>query len=196
MTQEAHHWGREHRLGLAHPDFQVARVPPRIAFVDRDGVLNEHRSGYRTVADFRMIPGAARGVRRLNDAGIPVVLVTNQRGLATGRLTLDELDAVHALMLDELAVEGAWLDDIRICPHDDGECTCRKPLPGMLEAVLAAHPETPSSDTVFFGDADSDAEAARRAGVPFERVSTDRPLEAAAAKVLEGIRYTDVTDIW
>lgn len=176
MRQPSPAWlrGEEHQP-LAPPP---AEAGLDAVLLDRDGTLNVLRPGYRTTGDFAMLPGAAESVAHLNAAGIPVVLVTNQRGLSTGALSWDALVEVHAHLVDELAQHGAHLDDIRLCPHDEGQCACRKPRPGLIEALLADNPWMEPCRCVLVGDADSDEAAAHAAGVDFVRVSSESGLRS------------------
>lgn len=169
---------------LHHPLAQPPHDAPwDVVFLDRDGTLNQHAPGYRTGDDLVMLAGAADAVRRLNARGIPVVLVTNQRGLATGALTWAEFDAAQQVVMAALDAIGAHLDDVRVCPHAIGVCTCRKPLPGLLDAVFAENPWMCRDRAVFIGDAGSDAEAASAAGVAFIRVSPTQGLSAGIDEV-------------
>jgi D-glycero-D-manno-heptose 1,7-bisphosphate phosphatase len=109
-------------------------------FVDRDGTLNEERDFIRTPFDLVLIPGAAAAVKRLNDRGIPVCVVSNQSGIARGYMTEEDVKIIHEKLLEELRQEGAWADKIYYCPHHPTEglapyritCECRKPGAGML----------------------------------------------------------------
>src|SRR5215210_3844635 len=90
------------------------------AFLDRDGTINvKAREGeYITRPDdFQFLPGAAEGLRALSDAGLRIVVATNQRGIALGRMTKADLDAIHRKMLEKLRSEGARVDAIYHCPH-------------------------------------------------------------------------------
>ena len=110
-------------------------------FLDRDGVLNDQTAFVNKPEDFNLLPGAAAAVARLNRAGIPVVVITNQGGVALGYLTEDDLAAIHERMTTLLAAEGAHADGVYFCPHLPNatvtrylkECSCRKPGTGMLE---------------------------------------------------------------
>jgi len=116
---------------------------PRLpaVFVDRDGTLIEEVGCLGDPADVIVLPGSAEAVRRLNEAGMPVVAVTNQAWVARGRLTHDHVEAVNAEVVARFAAAGARIDAVYFCPHHptDGEppwraeCECRKPAPGMLE---------------------------------------------------------------
>ncbi len=106
----------------------------RAAFLDRDGTLIEERGDLGDPDGVTLMPGAADAVRRLKDAGLAVVLVTNQSGIARGVFTRQQFDAVQERMLELLAESGAHLDGVYFCPHHPdvtGSCDCRKPAAGM-----------------------------------------------------------------
>jgi D-glycero-D-manno-heptose 1,7-bisphosphate phosphatase len=104
-------------------------------FVDRDGTIIEE-IGYQSDPDgVRLIPGAAGSISKLNKLGVPVVVISNQAGVARGLFTTDDLDRVHDRFVDLLAAQGAFVDAAYYCPHHpefDVECDCRKPRPGLL----------------------------------------------------------------
>lgn len=145
------------------------------AFLDRDGTLNVKApdGGYVTApADVRLLPGAARAVRRLNDEGIFVVLVTNQRGIARGLFTEADYAAVTERLVEALAAEsGAVLDAIYVCPHASDSCDCRKPGPGMLLRAAREHPEIDLAGAVMVGDAEADVAAGTAAGSATVRIA-------------------------
>ena len=141
-------------------------APYDIVFLDRDGTLNEHRPGYvDRPGDLILLPDAVAAVRALNDTGARVVLVTNQRGIATGALREADLLLVQRELVRQLAVGGAHLDAVQLCPHERGTCQCRKPAPGLLNTAFARAEWADRSRCVLFGDQDSDVEAARSAGI-------------------------------
>jgi len=120
---------------------RVRRSRRRAAvFVDRDGTLNREVHYLASVAGLRLLPGVAAAIRRLGDAGFAIVLVTNQSGVARGRMTRATVDAIHAELARRLAARGATLAGIYVCPHhpDAGapplrrRCQCRKPAPGLV----------------------------------------------------------------
>jgi D-glycero-D-manno-heptose 1,7-bisphosphate phosphatase len=132
-------------------------------FLDRDGTINAKapEGDYvKSAADFRLLPDVAEAVGRLRDAGRRIVVVTNQRGIALGVMTEADLDGIHRRMLGEIGP----VDAIYHCPHAEGECDCRKPLPGML---LRAGRELQGVDfakAVMVGDSASDMQAGRAVG--------------------------------
>ena len=114
-------------------------------FLDRDGTINEQMGYVNHLSRFQLLPGVARAIRSLNEAGLPVVVVTNQSGLARGYFPESLLEAVHAELHRLLAREGAHLDGLYICPHHPEareerfrlDCDCRKPRTGLLERAAA-----------------------------------------------------------
>lgn len=138
--------------------------PRPAVFLDRDGTINAEVNYLDTPDEFRLLSGAAKAIRRLNRAGWPVVVISNQSGIARGYFTYETLEAIHGRMQAALARVGARLDGIYVCPHhpDDG-CPCRKPGTALFEQ--AAHElglDVPRSVTI--GDKFSDLEPGRRLG--------------------------------
>lgn len=155
--------------------------PP--VFLDRDGVINENRSDYvRKPSQFKPVPGSLDAVRRLSEAGFPVVIVTNQSGIARGYYTRDVVLSIHSLAECALGMTGTTIAGIYFCPHHPDEmCGCRKPETGMVEAARKDHDLPPGGWIV--GDADSDMELGRRSGL-----STILVLTGRGAKQLEKLR--------
>jgi D-glycero-D-manno-heptose 1,7-bisphosphate phosphatase len=147
-------------------------------FLDRDGTLNvkADEGDYITrPADLVLLPGAAYAVRRLNDAGVPVFVVTNQRGVARGLMSHDDLDAVHVRLADLLREVGASVRGTYTCVHGHGQCECRKPLPGLLHQAATEH-GLDLAHCAMVGDAASDVAAGRAAGCYTVRIAgTDDP---------------------
>jgi D-glycero-D-manno-heptose 1,7-bisphosphate phosphatase len=140
----------------------------RTAFLDRDGTINVKAPAgdYVTGWDrFAFIPGAVRAIRLFQDSGWRVVVVSNQRGIALGRMSPADLDEIHRRMRARAPV-----DAIYHCPHDRGMCRCRKPGPGMFEDALRDLPGIDLASAVVIGDADSDMEAGRALGCETVRV--------------------------
>src|SRR3984957_20952879 len=93
-------------------------APPRTAvFLDRDGTVAEEVGYLNHVSRFRMFPFAAAAIRRLNAAGLPVIVVTNQSGVGRGYFPESLVHTVHELLTRQLAAAGAHLDAVYYCPH-------------------------------------------------------------------------------
>lgn len=147
-------------------------------FLDRDGVINFNAPPgdyIRTAGDFHLIPEVAAWIRIFNALEYLVIVVTNQRGIALGLMTEADLAAIHRQMTDELAQQGARIDDIFYCPHEEGSCECRKPRPGMvLEAVRKWDIEV--SRSALIGDSDGDQQLAAACGLKFIAVRNGKVL--------------------
>ena len=105
-------------------------------------------------------------IRLFKALGFLVVVVTNQRGVARGLVSPRDLDEIHSKMSAELERAGAALDGVLCCPHDEGVCTCRKPLPGL---VLDAERrwDIDLSASLLIGDSPSDRQLAETCGMAF-----------------------------
>lgn len=104
--------------------------PGGAVFLDRDGTLVEEVEFLHDPALVRLIPGAGPAIRRLNDAHWPVVMVSNQSGIARGLYTVHDFFAVQRRIDELLRASGAQLDGVFFCPHHPdftGPCDCRKP---------------------------------------------------------------------
>jgi D-glycero-D-manno-heptose 1,7-bisphosphate phosphatase len=112
----------------------------RAAFLDRDGTIAEEVGYLNHLSRFQLYPFAAQAIRRLNEAGIPVIVVTNQAGVSRGFFPEEFVHRVHERMIAELATAGARIDGIYYCPHSlADDCDCRKPRPGLLVRAAAEH---------------------------------------------------------
>ena len=112
----------------------------RAVFLDRDGTINEEMGYMNHLTRFHMFPYSAAAIRRLNEAGWPVIVITNQSGCARGFFPEEMIGQVHDRMTTELSAGGARIDAIYYCPHQMSDaCNCRKPLLGMLEQAAREH---------------------------------------------------------
>jgi D-glycero-D-manno-heptose 1,7-bisphosphate phosphatase len=109
-------------------------------FLDRDGTIGEELGYVNHIDRFQMFPYAAEAIRELNLAKIPVIVVTNQGGIARNIFPESLVHEVHKKMIAELAAGGAHVDAIYFCPHkSEDTCECRKPNPGLLHRAAREH---------------------------------------------------------
>lgn len=145
---------------------------PRAVFLDRDGTVSDEAGYINHIGRFRVYPWTAAAIRRLNDAGLRVILVTNQSGIGRGYFPESLLHEVHGVLEKELELAGAHLDAIYFCPHHPDarldqyrrHCSCRKPEPGML-LKAARDWDLDLGASFLVGDRFVDIETAHRAGV-------------------------------
>jgi D-glycero-D-manno-heptose 1,7-bisphosphate phosphatase len=105
----------------------------RAVFLDRDGTLCEEVGYLNHISRLRVYPFAAEAIRRLNRAGWPVVVVSNQSGVARKFFPESLVEQVHQRIAAELAAYSAHVDAFYYCPHQKADrCACRKPLPGLI----------------------------------------------------------------
>jgi rfaE bifunctional protein nucleotidyltransferase chain/domain len=144
----------------------------KAAFLDRDGVINKDKAYVHRWEDFEFVPGAIEGMRKLQDSGYTLVIVTNQSGLARGYYTEEDYLQLTKDLRQHLASHGVQLAGVYHCPHHPKgtvpaisvDCDCRKPAPGML-IKAASELSLSLPDSILIGDKPSDIEAARAAGV-------------------------------
>jgi D-glycero-D-manno-heptose 1,7-bisphosphate phosphatase len=147
-------------------------------FLDRDGVLNEKMPEGHYVASpaaFHILPGVPQAIARLNQAGLRIVVVSNQRGIALGLYTASDVDAIHTALQQTLSSHGAHIDAFFLCPHDRDQCNCRKPLPGLFEQATAQFPTITAATSVMIGDSLVDIEFARRLGMTAILINDNSP---------------------
>lgn len=178
--------GTPERLSAVDADVRAGRTRRRadLALLDRDGVLSPEAP---PLVDRRerlsLLPGAAAGVRALNQAGLRVAVVTNQAIVARGLCTPSGLEEIHHRLRELLAREGATLDAIYACPHHPethhpggvaalrGPCRCRKPATGMVADALRDL-AVPAWRALVVGDSSVDMQLAHNAGLPAAALAT------------------------
>lgn len=138
------------------------------AFFDRDGTINVNFGHVYRLEDLVFVPGVPEIIKGYNDAGTPVIVVSNQAGIAKGLYTEQDMYRFNEYLNDQLREQyGAHIDAFYFCPHHPdftGPCKCRKPEPGLLFQA-AKDWNISLSDSVMYGDKESDCVAAERAGV-------------------------------
>ena len=145
-------------------------------FIDRDDTIIQDVPYCSSRDDVRLMKGAAEGIRKLNDSGIRVIVITNQSGIGRGYFTVEQMEEVNTEMERQLAVDGAHIDALFFCPHkpEDG-CACRKPATGLIDA---ARNKLHTENEFVIGDRDDiDGELARRAGLKYALVGERTLLE-------------------
>ncbi len=147
----------------------------RAVFLDRDGTINRYVGFLRRPEELELLDGAAEAIRRINRSGYLAILVTNQPVIARGEVTWDGVDEIHRKLETLLGREGAYLDDIFICPHhpDKGfpgerpeykmDCDCRKPKPGLLLQAAERY-NIDLASSLMIGDQPQDETAGKAAG--------------------------------
>ncbi len=158
----------------------------RAAFLDRDGVINRKPPEGQYVTrweEMQFLPGVAEAIVLLIKAGFCVIVVSNQRCVAKGLLTVHELELIHVHMCQELATDGAEITQVYYCPHENQPpCNCRKPAPGMLLTAARAH-EIALTASWMIGDSDIDMEAGRNAGCRTARILKSDQVASGVADV-------------
>ena len=135
-------------------------------FLDRDGTIVEDPGFLHEPEKVKLLPGAAEAIRRLNTADARVVVVTNQSGIARGRYTVDDYEAVQRRLGELLAAHGARIDGAYFCPHYpqlSGPCDCRKPGLKLFREAAQAF-DIDFSRSWWVGDRLSDVQPARLLG--------------------------------
>jgi D-glycero-D-manno-heptose 1,7-bisphosphate phosphatase len=136
-------------------------------FLDRDGVINRkcpENDYVKCWEEFEFLPGVLEAIRLLSARADRLVIVTNQRGIARGRMTEQDLADIHARMLAAIRAAGGRIDAIYYCPHEEGVCQCRKPRTGLFERARQDFPDIDYADALALGDSLSDLEPAARLG--------------------------------
>ena len=139
----------------------------KIVLVDRDGVINKKagKADYvKKWSEFRFLPKALDGLRLLSESGFKVVIITNQPGIARGRVSKEDLEEIHRNMINEVKKNSGKIDAIYCCMHGwDDNCECRKPKPGLLFKA-SRDLKFNLTKTFFIGDDERDVAAGDSAG--------------------------------
>lgn len=171
----------------------------KCVFFDRDGIVNEspgHGCYVTRWDDFHLIPAFPVCMQAVQKMGYQAAIVTNQRAVARGLMTLEDLENIHQRLKQLLVRQyGLTLLDIACCPHNENECSCRKPKPGMILALAKKH-NLDLAVSWMVGDSETDVAAGRRAGCRTilvtneaggSKADTRVPSMTTLAKVITGI---------
>lgn len=148
----------------------------KAVFIDRDGTITKDVPFCSRPEDLELVDGAAQSIKKLNDAGFLVIMITDQSGIGRGYFTEDTLNKIHKKMKQDLAKKGARVDGIYYCPHHpDDNCDCRKPKTGLIKKALQDF-DISLSGSYVIGDRPRDVELAERIGgipIKVDNLSSD-----------------------
>jgi D-glycero-D-manno-heptose 1,7-bisphosphate phosphatase len=150
----------------------------RAIFLDRDGIINIERNDYTfRIEDFEFVTGIIESLKKLQNAGFLLIVISNQGGIAKGLYTITDVEIVHKFMNDKLNENGVFLTEVYYCPHypSIGKCICRKPDTVMIEKALARF-NISSENSYFIGDRETDIEAANRCKIKSFLVKDNQPI--------------------
>lgn len=139
---------------------------PDAVFLDRDGTVMEDAHYIKSPSQVRLIPGAAAAVKRINDAGVPAIVITNQSGIARGIFKTEDYEAVRRHFESLLEAEGAHIDASYYCPHHPSvapACECRKPATKMFEDAIRDF-KLDAKNVAYVGDRWRDVIASKTLG--------------------------------
>lgn len=133
----------------------------RYALLDRDGTIIVERNYLKSIADLKLLPHSAEGLRKLSAQGFGLIIITNQSGIGRGLMTAQDVEAVHTELHRRLSNEGVQIDGIYYCPHaPDVNCGCRKPKTALALQAAKEHGFDPR-ESIVIGDKASDIEFGR-----------------------------------
>ena len=154
-------------------------------FLDRDGVLNVKKNDYvKTVSELELFPFILQPLKKLQNAGFKLIIITNQSAINRGLTTHEEIKKIHLELEKFLKNDNITIDGIYYCPHrPDENCSCRKPKPGMIhQAVTDWNLDVHSS--WFVGDSESDVEAGKSVGCKTMLISSKLNFIQSVEKIL------------
>lgn len=159
----------------------------KAVILDRDGVINKSAPEHQYVTrweDFELLPDVPQALKKLKGQGYKIIVASNQRGVARGMMKAEDVELIHTRLNEHLAQFEVQIDAFYYCPHNHGECECRKPAPGMIHQAIKDHDLDPEQ-TLLIGDADSDLQAAEAAGIQGHKMEKDSSLLKAVEPMLE-----------
>ncbi|MDZ7820456.1 MAG: HAD-IIIA family hydrolase [Candidatus Marinimicrobia bacterium] len=165
-------------------------------FLDRDGVLNADSADYiLRPEDVRILPGVPEALRRLTDAGIRSIIISNQSAVGKGLMSRRSAEDIFQTVIHAAGSAGGKITDHYYCPHTkDDACPCRKPGTRLFAKAVENHAFR-IEESVFVGDGFGDAGAAAKLGIPFYLVRQGWWKKAKAFCEENKIPYTPVPDL-
>ena len=148
-------------------------------FLDRDGTINEQMGYINHPSRFKILPGVAEAIKRLNENQFLAIVVSNQSGVARGYFPIELVHVIHDMMRDDLKKKSAHIDGIFFCPHYPrgavkeytGECECRKPQAGLIDQACRSF-DIDMSRSYVVGDRYTDIQLAQRCDLKGVMVKT------------------------
>ncbi len=135
-------------------------------FLDRDGIINTERGYTHRLEDFVILPDLMEVLQLFQKQGYLLVIISNQSGIAKNLYTQDDVEIIHAYLLNEFKINNIRISEIYYCVHhpDVSRCICRKPDSLFVEKALARF-QIDAGNSYFIGDKERDVQAAEKAGV-------------------------------
>lgn len=164
-------------------------------FLDRDGVVNVEKNYLHKIDEFEFIEGIFDLCKYYQELGFLIFVITNQSGISRGYYNEDDFAVLSTWMIKEFKKNGIEIKEVYHCPHHpdhSGECSCRKPLPGMLFQAQEEY-DVDLKNSVLVGDKERDIEAGLNAGLN-ETYLFNEAKDVKSSKATKIVSKLD--DIW
>lgn len=167
-------------------NFQSKPMLNKIIFLDRDGVINKRRDDYvKTIDEFVLLPNVAESIKKLNQMGFLIIILTNQSAINRGIITEEQLNQIHTYMIQELKKSSCIITKIYFCPHrPDENCDCRKPKPGLIKKAIKEF-DADIDNSWLIGDSDTDLESANSIGVRAIKIDKNMDITKAIRMIIQ-----------
>ena len=134
-------------------------------FLDRDGVINVEKNYLYKIEDFEFIDGIFYSLKKIQDLGYKIFIITNQSGIGRNYYTIDDFNKLTSWMIEEFKKNEIIISQVQLCPHGPNDnCTCRKPKTGMIDNILKKY-DIDLANSWLVGDKSSDIKCAKNAGI-------------------------------
>ena len=156
----------------------------KAVFLDRDGVINSDRDDYvKNTGELKIYPFAPSAIKKLNNSGWAVFVVSNQQGIAKGIIKPSDLDAMEKEIAYQVDRIGGEIGEFFYCKHLASEgCSCRKPEPGMILRAAEKHGIN-LAESIMVGDTAHDIAAGKSAGCKTILVLTGKLMRSDVEKL-------------
>tara|TARA_B110000196_G_scaffold238025_1_gene206440 strand:+ start:83 stop:574 length:492 start_codon:yes stop_codon:yes gene_type:complete len=157
----------------------------KVVFLDRDGVLNVKKNDYvKTVSELEIFPFILEPLKKLQNAGFKLIIITNQSAINRGLTTHKEIQKIHSELKKFLKKDNISISAIYYCPHrPDENCTCRKPKPGLIYQAMNDF-KIDINQSWFIGDSETDVEAGKSVGCKTLLISPELNFEQSIENIL------------